>query len=203
MSHLSQIIKFVRLLNKFRGVKRAVWVNNEDRLENDVEHSYQLGMLAWYISNLKKSNLDIDLLLKYALVHDFVEIYAGDTDLFSKNKKHKENKPKREKRASLLLKKNFPDFKVLHRLIERYEKRKDKESRFIYALDKIQPLLNIYTDGGRTWKNKGITLKMLIDHKKDKVALSAEIKKYFNELINLLKKEEKRLFRNLPGGRVL
>jgi len=80
----------------------------------------------------------------------------------------------------------------LHQCI--YEKRGDEESRFVYALDKIQPVLNIYTDGGRTWREIGITIQMLIDAKKDKVALSPEVEECFEDLVSLLKKEEKHLF---------
>ena len=63
--------------------------------------------------------------------------------------------------------KEFKEFDDLHILIEQYEKKQDAESRFVYALDKIQPVLNIYTDNGRTWREKNITLQMIIDNKKE------------------------------------
>ena len=66
-----------------------------------------------------------------------------------------------------LIRKNFNVSQ--NELIEQYEAREDKESRFVYALDKIQPMLNIYTDGGRTWKEKGVTIDMLVEYKKEKV----------------------------------
>ncbi len=127
-------------------------------------------------------------------MHDFVEVYAGDTYIYSTNQEELDSKEEREKKAAERLQKELPEFKDLHKLINIYEKRGDEESRFVYALDKIQPVLNIYTDGGRTWKEKGITIKMLVDHKKDKVALSPEIASCFEELVALLKKEEKQLF---------
>jgi len=194
MLDLSKIIDFVRLLDKFRKVERMLHVNGGDRYENDVEHSYNLAMLAWYIIENHNLNLNRDKVLKYALVHDFVEIYAGDTYIYSTNKNELDSKEDREKKAAERLQKELPEFKDLHELIKIYEKRGDEESRFVYALDKIQPVLNIYTDGGRTWKEKGITIEMLISHKKDKVALSPEIASCFEDLITLLKKEEKQLF---------
>ena len=106
----------------------------------------------------------------------------------------KSSKEKREKEAAEKLQKDFSEFEDMHTLIEKYEKREDKESRFIYALDKIQPMINIYTDNGRSWKVNKVRLQMLIDHKKDKVIVSPEVKKYFEDLIELLKKEEKDLF---------
>jgi len=191
---INKIINFTKLLNKFRSVERVVLVNEKERNENDVEHSYYMAMLAWYIVNVNKLDLDINLVIKYALIHDFVEVYAGDTYIYSSDKAHIESKEKREKEAAEKLQKDFSEFEDMHTLIEKYEKREDKESRFIYALDKIQPMINIYTDNGRSWKVNKVRLQMLIDHKKDKVIVSPEVKKYFEDLIELLKKEEKDLF---------
>lgn len=194
MLNLPKILGFVGLLNKFRQVRRAIRVNSEERLENDVEHSYHLGMLAWYIADSHHLELDKDLVLKYALVHDFVEVHAGDTYVFTTNVKERDSKEGREKEAALQLQKEFSEFHDLHELITRYEKREDKESRFVYALDKIQPVLNIYLDGGRTWKEKGVTIQMLVDFKKEKVACSPEVQLCFDELIGLLRKDEVKLF---------
>lgn len=191
---LARILNTVRLLNKFRLVERTVRVNGADRLENDVEHSYNLALLAWYIATDNKLALDRDLILKYALIHDLVEVYAGDTYLFTTNKEERNTKVQREKDAALRLKEEMPEFTELHELIEGYEAREDKESRFVYALDKIQPMLNIYTDDGRTWKEMGVTIDMLVEYKKEKVAVSPEIEVYFNDLIALLREDEERLF---------
>ncbi len=193
---LGKLIKFTELLNKFRSVERVVLVNGENRMENDVEHSYFLAMLAWYIADANKLDLNTDLLIKYALVHDFVEVYAGDTYIYSKDEARKNSKAVREHAAAVRIKKEVSEFKELNELMERYEKREDKESKFIYALDKIQPVINIYLDGGKTWKIENISLRMLVEHKKDKVIVSPEVEKYFNELVDLLKKEEKDLFNN-------
>ena len=194
MLDLPKILGFVRLLNAFRQVRRTVRVNSEERLENDVEHSYYLGMLAWYIATSHNLPLDKDLVLKYALVHDIVEVYAGDTYVFTTDAKKRDSKEAREKEAILQLQKEFPEFLDLHELIAGYEKREDDESHFVYALDKIQPVLNIYLDNGRTWKEKGVTIQMLVDFNKEKVALSPEVHSCFDELIGLLKKDEAKLF---------
>lgn len=191
---LRKVIDFVELLNRYRRVKRTVMVNKENRWENDIEHSYQLAMLAWYLLDSLKIKFNSALVLKYALIHDISEVYAGDTYIFTKNLHYKTGKQKREKAAIEKIKKQLPEFKALHKLIENYEKRKDFESKFVYALDKLQPLLQIYTDKGRTWKIKKIALKNLIDYKKDKVSSSPLVQQLFNELIEVLKKEEKKLF---------
>ena len=90
--NLKNIIKFVNLLNKFRQVERVIHSNGKDRMENDVEHSYQLAMLSWYIISTNNLDLNLDLILKYSLVHDLVEVYAGDTYVYTEDAEHKNTK---------------------------------------------------------------------------------------------------------------
>lgn len=191
---LPEVLKFVQLLNAFRQIRRVIYVNGEDRMENDVEHSYHLAMLAWYIADASSLGLDTNLVVKYAMIHDLVEVYAGDTYIYSTDEVHIRSKDTREKAARKKIATDFPEFQELHDLIEEYEQQENPESRFVYALDKIHPVINIYLDNGRTWKEKGITLDMLFSHKKDKVAVSPKIKEYFDEIITILAERESELF---------
>ena len=196
MKKLSDIFEFVKLLRNFSGVKRVIFTKDK-RWENDSEHSYQLAMLAWYIVESRNLKLNSGLALKYALVHDLVEVYAGDTYLYTKNRKLRDGKKDRERKAALTLKKEFPRFKNLYSLINSYENLKDRESRFVYALDKVIPMINIYLGKGDIWKLKNISLKMLIDNKKGKVSLSPAIEKIFDEFVDYLAKNNSKYF----GGR--
>lgn len=191
---LSQLLDFVKITNDLQKIERIVLIKGINRWENDVEHSYQLAMIAWYIAETDKLKMNLNKLLQYSLVHDFVEVYAGDTYAYKKGKNVKAEKEKREHAAALKLKKVLPEFKSLHKLIETYKKREDKESKFIYALDKIVPALNIYLDNGKTWRKMGITIAMQQENKKGKIDASPEIKAYWKEMAALFQKEEKRLF---------
>ena len=84
------------------------------------------------------------------------------------------------------LRKEWMDFPELHDLIEDYETKRTPESRFVYALDKIMPIMLIYIHQGYTWKKHGITLARLHNAKKDKVALSPEVQSYYEQLYTLL-----------------
>lgn len=191
---LVDILQFSKLLNTFACVERVCYKPQTDRRENDVEHSYQLAMLAWYIAGNTSLTLDKDLVLKYALIHDLVEVYAGDTYLYSKNQDDHDSKQEREESARLRIVEEFPLFADLHRTILQYEKREDNESRFVYVLDKIHPVIQIYLDKGRMWKEQEVTLAMLIEKKADKALLSPELLPYWNELLVLLEKEADTLF---------
>lgn len=194
MSDLDKILKFIDLLQQFRLVERIVLRNGLDRDENDVEHSYSLAMLAWFINDLYDLKLDMEKTFKYALVHDLLEVYAGDTFFYHRTQEIIDDKAKREAEGIIKLKEKYTEFPELHEIISTYEKKEDRESKFVYALDKIEPILNIYLDGGRTWRKHEITIEMLENGKKPKVALDPTIEKVFADLILKLKEEESSLF---------
>ena len=192
--NLQKILNFATLLNKFRAVTRVILVNGEDRYENDVEHSYMLTMLADYIISVENLSLDRQKVMSYCLVHDFVEVYAGDTPLYSKDKKYIESKHLREAQALKQIISEFPEHKNMYETISVYEEKKDDESRFVYALDKVQPIIQNYLDGGRIWKKEDITLTQIKENKKEKVAMSPIVEKYWKELEVILERNKSTLF---------
>lgn len=181
-------------MHEFQEVERIAPAPDGKRHENDAEHSYTLTMLSWYLIDTLKLDLDKELVTKYSLIHDLVEVHAGDTYIFEKDRSGKE---KREAEARATLARDFPDFKDLHIFIEQYEKREDKESKFVYALDKIAPMITIYLnrDGNETWWQKhGVTLSALREYKDEKAALSPELNTLYENLIDLFEKEKEILF---------
>ncbi len=191
---LQKLLGFAKILNELQKVERVIRVPGSERWENDVEHSYSLAMLAWYIIESEHLSLDKEKVFSYALAHDLVEVYAGDTYIYSEDKEFLASKPERERLAAERLVGEFPDVPEIHTAIKGYVTKEDPESRFVYALDKVEPMLKVYLDNGRTWQEKKITLEMLYEHKKAKIALSPEIQPYFDEFMELLRKEEKKLF---------
>ena len=192
--NLEDIIQFTQLLNKFQEVNRVIYHPGTTKLENDAEHSYQLAMTAWYLASNNFPHLNKDLVLKYALAHDLVEAYAGDTFIHSKNQAEHDSKHKREEDARIQILKEFPLFEDLHETIINYEKREDNESRFVYVLDKIHPVIQLYLDGGKMWKEREITLQMLLEKKRDKLELMPELLPIWNELEKVLDEDEDNLF---------
>lgn len=191
---LERLQEFSRLITAFGKVERIYCIPGTDRKENDLEHSYMLAMLGWYIAESNALPFSQEKILKYALAHDLVEVYAGDTYIYSKDKAHLDSKMDREGEAAERLKMEFPEIPEMHEFLLGYMKREDPESKFVYALDKILPILLIQADGGRSWKEHGVTLDMLIQNKTNKVAVSPDIEPYFNELVTLLTSQEKELF---------
>ncbi len=192
---LKKLLKFVEFTHQFQQVRRVLLVNGEDRQENDAEHSFQLALVAWYLIDAKNLKLDLDMVLKYAIVHDLVEVYAGDTYFFTTDQTLKDSKKEREEKAAERIASNFPEMLKINQIIFDYEKKADEESKFIYALDKILPVMNIFLDNGRSWRKKGVNLEMLRT-KDEKVKKSLVIEEIWWELMNELEKNKKSLFGN-------
>lgn len=191
---LSTLLQFTRFTHNFQQVKRSIYATGEDRMENDAEHSYQLALVAWYIISAKKIDLNIDLVIKYAIAHDLVETYAGDTPNFGAGVEMKKDKAVREAQALERLHSEFPECKEIFDLIEQYEERKDNESKFVYALDKLISPLNIYLDQGASWFKNNVTIEEMIGNKRPRISEDDQILKLFDQLVDRLRKDEDKLF---------
>jgi hypothetical protein len=120
-----------------------------------------------------------------------VEVYAGDVDAFDPDPDRDVKKAAKEHQAFLKMKENFSEFPEMLELIEQYEKREDEESKFVYALDKVVAPINIYLDGGRNWKERGIgfDLDTVITNKRLKVAGQQDVANLFEQFVKVIEKE--------------
>jgi 5'-deoxynucleotidase YfbR-like HD superfamily hydrolase len=112
-----------------------------DRFENDAEHSFLLATLGCAIAQQMDSILDLGKVSQYALVHDLVEVYAGDTTIWASAEEHA-GKAEREEKALQLIEERFGKrFPWIDQTIKKYELFDEPESCFVYALDKIIPYI--------------------------------------------------------------
>lgn len=181
------LIKLVELTNRFREIERIILIKDSDRKENDLEHSFQLALCAWYVITTNKLSLNVEKAIKYALVHDLVEVYAGDVFFYDQeDPKVAQQKKEREADALEKLRKEFSEFQEMAELIDNYQNKAEEESKFVYALDKVVSPINIYLDGGRIWQSHNITLEKLYNSKKPKTDVYPEVGKYFDQLKEIL-----------------
>jgi putative hydrolase of HD superfamily len=182
---INRLIDLQKLLLTFSQIERIIHREHHGKIvqENDTEHSYNLTMTAWFLSQYFPE-LDKDLLIRYALAHDMVEVHAGDTYVFA-DAATLASKTDREHAAFKQLQTEWHDFPDLLEAIESYEKRESPEAKFVYALDKIIPVMTILINDGYTWKHEHITPEQLDSIKRTKVALSPEISPYYDELYEL------------------
>lgn len=155
---LTRQIQFIIEIDKLKRVLRQTTLIDRSRQENSAEHSWHLAMMALVLAEYAPPETDILHAVKLLLVHDLVEIYAGDT--FCYNVLGNQDKAEREVQAANLLYGLLPDEQgmELRALWEEFEAQKTPAAQFATALDRLQPLLhNQQTDGG-TWRLHGITL---------------------------------------------
>ena len=183
-SNLESLSNIVALIHRFQQIRRMIFAKGEERFENDVEHSFQLAFLGWYIIEKEKLALNLQKVLLYALCHDIVEIYAGDVS-FERSEEGEKKKQELEAQALEQIKKDYADFSALAHTIETYEQRKDEESKFIYALDKLLPVINIKLDSGRSEHFHNISLEQ-IKIKQHKFAEDPTVHGYFLLAIEFL-----------------
>lgn len=192
-SCIDAIFKIITLTNRLRQVERTINAVGLNRLENDSEHSFQLALLSWYLIESENLSLNKELSIKYSLIHDLVEAYTGDVDPHTSNRADKESKKVREELALKVIKESLKECPSIAELIYRYEAKLDAESKFVYALDKMQPILNVLQDSGDYYHKYGITFEKWLNYNKEKVALSPEASIYFDQLLKFLE-DQKGLF---------
>jgi putative hydrolase of HD superfamily len=183
---IHRLLEFQQLLLQFSQIERVVDRKQGNRYirESDTEHSYNLAITAWYLAGYF-SALNRDMVIRYALIHDLVEVHAGDTYVYGEQA-HLDSKVAREAAALKKLQADWPDFSDLTAHIVEYEQRGTNEAAFVYALDKIMPIMQIYINDGHTWKQEGITPQKLDAIKRVKVTLSAPVLDYYEQLYELL-----------------
>lgn len=112
-----------------------------DRFENDAEHSFLLATLGCALAQQMEPALDLGKISQYALVHDLVEVYAGDTTIWASSEEHA-SKARREEEALRHIEQRFgSQFPWIEQTIKAYERFDEPESCFVYALDKIIPYI--------------------------------------------------------------
>lgn len=182
--HISRVVDFHRLLLDFRAVKRVTRIPGTEERENDVDHSYTLAMTGWYLSGFFPQ-LDRDKIIRKCLAHDFTEVHANDTFAFGEDD-HLASKAEREQQSLGKLAVDWPDFPELIETIHEYEARLTPEDNFVYALDKVMPIIISIIGGGRDFQDYNISLERMHEQKKDKVSASPEIEAYYYELLDML-----------------
>lgn len=152
---LSRQLEFVLELDKLKGVLRRTIIG-EGRRENSAEHSWHFALMAVLLAEYANEPIDLLRVVKMALVHDIVEIDAGDTFIY--DEKGELDKAERENRAADRIFGLLPTDQAaeLRSLWEEYERHETSEARFAAALDRLNPLMLNYARQGETWRQHGV-----------------------------------------------
>jgi putative hydrolase of HD superfamily len=195
MKYFSKILSFQKLLKEYNLIYRDLAsIHSKHDPDNDVEHSFRVAMLCWMIVEEYKLKLDVNKVIKYALLHDLVEVYTGDTSIYS-DRKH-EDKVKAEHISFLKLIKKYPKQKSMWKLIEQYEKKKDEESKFVYIIEKLEPILVVLVSEEDHWLKRNIDFERFLAVKQKKIKDIESFAQNFNkEIMSYLKNKKSKYFK--------
>lgn len=164
-ARVRQQFMFILEVEKLKQVLRRTPLLDGSRRENDAEHSWELALMAMMLHEHADEDLDLLQVLKMLLIHDIVEIDAGDTFIYDTAASL--DQEAREKLAAnrifgLLPKDQAAEFRAIW---DEFEGRETPEARFARAMDRLQPLLhNFFTSGG-TWHTPGVTSRDVLERK--------------------------------------
>ena len=183
---LEQQIAFVREVDKLKTIRRQTLLTDASRRENDAEHSWHLALMALVLGEYANGH-GIDLLhvIRMVIVHDLVEIDAGDT--FCYDEAGNADKRERELVAAERIFNLLPPDQAeeIRALWDEFETSQTPEARFANALDRLQPLLhNLFTDG-RMWRKHGIVKSQVIGRNRKIDDGAADLWAYASDLIEM------------------
>jgi len=161
---LAKQLDFIREIDKLKLVFRRTLLMDGTRFENDAEHSWHLAMMAILLKeHANVPGVDIARVVKMVLVHDLVEIDAGDTYCYDVS--GNVGKADREREAATRLFGLLPEDEggEIRALWEEFEARMSSEAKFAAALDRVQPLMHNYSTGGSIWRKHGVRCRQVLD----------------------------------------
>ncbi|MBQ9057988.1 MAG: HD domain-containing protein [Atopobiaceae bacterium] len=169
-TRLAQQLSFILEIDKAKYVLRQTYLTGKGRRENDAEHSWHLAVMAYLLAEYSNEPIDVAKAMLMCLVHDIVEIQAGDT--FAFDEEGKKSQAEREERAKQQLFSLLPDdqAQALMKLFDEFVANETAEAHFVHAMDNLQPLLLNDSNDGISWVEHGVTVdQMYARHNKTKL----------------------------------
>lgn len=172
MTRIEQQIQFIREIDKVKNIYRQTYLADGQRKENDAEHSWHIALMAVLLKEYVPG-VDVAKVMTMVLIHDLVEIDAGDT--YAYDSKGAETKRAREVQAADRIFGLLPEDQGVYfrELWEEFEGYETKEARYAHLLDNFQPLLLNDASGGKSWLEHGVK-KAQIYKRNEKIEETSE-----------------------------
>lgn len=170
---LKKQLDFILEIDKEKNILRQTHLSGHGRRENDSEHAWHMAIMAYLLRDYANTSVDITKVMLMCLIHDIVEIDAGDTYAYDaeglKTQKVREDVAK-ERIFSLLPEDQKEE---LIALFDEFEDFSTAESKFAHAMDNLQPLLLNNSNGGGDWREHGVSAEQVYGRQR-KTALGSE-----------------------------
>lgn len=182
--NLVKQVRFIKEIDKLKYIQRKTKLFNSNRHENDAEHSWHLAMMTIVLAEHSDKPIDVLKVLKMVLIHDIVEIDAGDTFIYDTVKNHTNTDEEllaAERIFGLLPEKQAGEFIAIWK---EFEEGITDEAKFARSMDRFEPLLQNVSNNGGTWAEYNVDYQKVYEKKKVIKNGSASIWNYAEDLIN-------------------
>ncbi|WP_349409441.1 HD domain-containing protein [Pseudalkalibacillus sp. SCS-8] len=184
IKRLQKQMAFLLEVDELKNVLRQTYVTNGSRQENDAEHSWHLAMMAIILEEYaNEKQINTLHVIKMLLIHDLVEIDAGDT--FAYDEIGHADKAQREEEAAERIFSMLPEDQadMIYQLWREFEERKTPEARFAAALDRLHPMLLNHQAKGKTWKKHDIRREQVLKRNETIAEGSEDLWEYAQAII--------------------
>jgi putative hydrolase of HD superfamily len=178
---LEKQFDFIREIDREKFIKRQTYLTDAVRKENDAEHAWHMAVMTILLSEYANEKIDVLKTVKMLLIHDIVEIDAGDT--YAYDEAAKSTQKERELAAADRIFSLLPadQAKDLYDTWQEFEEGITPEARFAHTMDNIQPtMLNFSTDG-KAWEEHGVHLSQILERNKNTAKGSEKLWEYSYE----------------------
>ncbi len=176
-------LAFILEADKEKNILRQTHLSGYTRQENDAEHAWHMAMMIYLLKEYANEDFDVAKAMMMALIHDIVEIDAGDT--YAYDTERLSTQKEREKKAADRIFGLLPNDQRQHliALFEEFEEGQTPEAKFARTMDNLQPLLLNDCNNGKDWRVHGINKSQVVNRQKSSQLGSQEIWEFTQELI--------------------
>lgn len=160
---LRKQIEFLVTIDRMKEILRRTVLIDKSKRENDAEHSWHLALYAMILKEYCAEETDIDKVIKMVLVHDLVEVYAGDTFAYDAAALLDKEKREKEAAAKLFGMLDADQRDEINALWEEFEQGKTPEARFALVCDRLQPLIHNFLTEGHTWQEGRVQAHQVLE----------------------------------------
>lgn len=183
MDRLEQQLQFIVEIDKVKNIFRQTYLADGNRKENDAEHSWHIALMAYLLQEYAEEPVDVPKVMLMVLIHDLVEIDAGDT--YAYDTVGAKTKRERELRAAERIFGILPEDqgRYLRSLWDEFEEYETPDAKYAHLLDNFQPLLLNDAGGGKSWKEHEVKKSQIYRRNEKIPEISGEVWKKMQQII--------------------